>query len=136
MSTAYYAVFHLILTAAADEFVNKGSRGDGRHALVYRSIDHGAVRRMCDEASRRIPSAKYQKFVPADGFESPIRRFSASFLRLQSQRHDADYDPSQLFTTVDALFAIDLAQNALHDFSTFSDEGKKLFLTLMVFPPR
>lgn len=136
ISTAYYAVFHQLLTAAADEVVNKGMRGDSRHSLVYRSIDHGAVKRICNEAAQPTPTPKYRNFVPLTGFEPTIRRFSIAFLQLQSRRHDADYDPSQMFTTVDALFAIDLAENALNDFASFSAEGRKLFLILMLFSPR
>lgn len=136
ISAAYYAVFHRILTSAADEFVGKALRRDSRHALVYRSIDHSAARRVCEEASRPNLTPRYRKVVGVSGFESNIRAFSNIFLKLQNQRHEADYDPSQQFTSVDAMFSIYLAKSALEEFSACSAEGKKLFLTLMVFPPR
>lgn len=136
ISSAYYAVFHQLLTATADEFVGKALRQDSRHALLYSSIDHGAARRICEEALRPGPTAKYRKFVPGSGFETHIRAFSSNFLSLQNRRHEADYDPSQLFTTVDAMFAIYLAKSALEEFASSSADGRKLFLTLMVFPPR
>lgn len=136
ISAAYYAVFHQILTAAADEFVGKSLRSDQRHRLVYRSIDHSAVKRMCDEASRQNPSPKYRKFLPNGGFEQKIRDFSNIFIRLQALRHDADYDPSQYFSSVDALFSIYLASSAISDFTTAYPEDRKLFLTLLLFQPR
>lgn len=136
ISTAYYAVFHMVLIAAADEFVGKSLREDNRHTLVYRSIDHSNVRRICDEAARQERTAKYRKYLSKSGFEPKIRDFSNTLLRLQSLRHEADYDPSQYFSTVDALFAIYLAESAIKEFSLASTEGKKLFLALLLFPPR
>ena len=64
ISTAYYAIFHHLLTAAADEFVGKSLRGESRYSLVYRSIDHGAIRRACEVASRRELPAKYRSLLP------------------------------------------------------------------------
>lgn len=136
ISSAYYAVFHQVLIATADEFVGKALRSELRHTLAYRSIDHAAIRRICDEASRPAPTSKYRKFLPEGGFEARIRDFSNIFLRLQVQRHEADYDPSQHFTAVDAMFAIYLARSALDEFASCSAEGRKLFLTLLVFSPR
>ena len=136
ISAAYYAVFHQILIATADEFVGKASRNDARHSLVYRSIDHGTIRRLCDEASRPSPTPRYRKFLSEHGFEVNIRNFANIFLRLQTQRHEADYDPSQQFSTVDVLFSIHLAESAIKAFSAAGVDSQKLFLTLLVFPPR
>lgn len=136
ISSAYYAVFHQTLTAAADEFVGKALRSDQRHRLVYRSIEHSAVKRTCDEASRQNPSSKYRKFFPSGGFEQNIRDFSNAFIRLQALRHDADYDPAQYFSSVDALISVYLARSAINDFTAASADNRKLFLTLLLFPPR
>lgn len=136
VSSAYYAVFHHILTAASDEFVGKGLRTDARYNLVYRSIDHAAVRRTCLEAARPVPSAKFQNYLPAEGFEPAIRSFANIFVRLQELRHQADYDPSQSMTSVDGMFSIYLAQNAIAEFDASSVEGKRLLLTILLFSPR
>lgn len=136
ISTAYYAVFHQVLIAAADEFVGKGLRNDSRYSLVYRCIDHAAIRRICDEASRQKPSPKFRRFVSSEGFEQGIRDFSNVFLRLQELRHQADYDPGIYFSGVDALFATYLAKSAIGAFNSARAESRRLFLTLILFPPR
>jgi hypothetical protein len=136
ISTAYYAVFHQILTAAADEFVGKSSRNNSRYALVYRSIDHKAVRRTCEEAYKLKPGQKFAKFLPPDGFSQDIRNFASDFMRLQELRHDADYDPSQFVSSVDAMFSVFLASSAIQAFNSAKPDSRKLFLTLVLFPPR
>jgi hypothetical protein len=40
ISSAYYAVFHGVLAAAADEFVGRTKRAALEYSLAYRSIDH------------------------------------------------------------------------------------------------
>lgn len=136
ISAAYYAVFQQVLTSVADEFVGKGSRSEERYRLVYRSIDHSAIRRTCREASRQNPNPKYQKFLPNGGFEEKIRDFSNAFIRLQTLRHEADYDPAQYFSSVDALFAVYLAEQAINDLTSAIVEDRRLFLTFLIFEPR
>ena len=38
ISTAYYALFHAILTDVADQLVGKGQRDTPQYSLVYRSV--------------------------------------------------------------------------------------------------
>ena len=136
ISVCYYAVFHHVLTAASDEFVNKALRSDQRYGLVYRSIDHRTVKGLCGEASRQNPSPKYRRFFPEGGFEQKIRDFSNIFIRLQVSRHEADYDPMAYFSSKDALVSVSLARSAINQFTTTSEESRKLFLTLLLFQPR
>lgn len=136
ISASYYAVFHCVLIAASDEFAGRGLRGDPRYALVYRGINHSSLKLICSEVSRPSPNGKYRKFIPRGGLEAGLRDFASTFLRLQQFRHEADYDPVQSFTTVDAMFVIDLARWALSHFAAASPEGRQLFLTLLLFPPR
>jgi uncharacterized protein (UPF0332 family) len=136
VSSTYYAVFHTVLIAASDEFVGKKLRNDRRYTLVYRSIDHAAVRKLCDEAVKQSPSAKFSTFLSNEGFEPAIRQFANLTLALQSKRHEADYDPSHRLTSVDAMFAIHQSRTAIDAFERASFDSRKLFLTLLVFPPR
>jgi hypothetical protein len=136
VSAAYYAVFHQLLISASDEFIGRTLRQDKRYTLVYRSIDHSAVRRISEEAARSKPTVKYQSFINSDGFEKNIRTFSTNLLVLQAKRHEADYDPSHMLSLVDAQFAIYLAAIAIESFASASADDRKLFLTLLLFPPR
>lgn len=136
VSSTYYAVFHTILIAAGDEFVGKTLRGARRYALVYRSIDHSAVRKMCEEAAKQTPSAKLFKYLSGTKFDPLIRQFAHLTLALQSKRHDADYDPAHRLTSVNALFAIYQARTAIDAFQKANSDSRKLFLTLLSFAPR
>lgn len=59
ISSAYYGLFHFILTEVADEFVGVTQRASDRYALVYRSISHAIFKQLCSETKKAMPSAKY-----------------------------------------------------------------------------
>src|SRR5205085_9551530 len=58
ISNAYYGVFHATLTAAADTVVGRGARLSAHYLLVYRSVDHQVLRKLCEEIQRVIPSTR------------------------------------------------------------------------------
>lgn len=136
ISAAYYAVFHYIVTAAADEFVGKTKRGVNRYTLVYRSIDHRALRELCNEAKKQQLPLKFQKYVPATGFGPNIQAFASAVVELQEKRHAADYDPSIQIKTSDASLAIATARSAIRRFERAGAQRRKAFLTLLLCPPR
>lgn len=136
VSSAYYAVFHLVLTALADEFVGKTLRSDPRYSLAYRSVDHRTLRTVCDEVGKQNPKPRFQTFLPPGGIGQEMQNFADSVTRLQSLRHDADYNPAELITSVDARFAGYLAADAIQKFTSAPVESRKAFLTLLAFPPR
>lgn len=135
ISSAYYGAFHATLIAAADEFVGVTKRSSPRYALVYRAVDHKALRELCREAIKPQPTPKYVPYWPTGGFDRAIKRFSAAIIELQEQRHRADYDPLRRFRSVDAQTAISTAQEALERIEAAS-ESRTAFLTLLLFPPR
>ena len=136
VSSAYYAVFHALLTAAGDCFVGALHRGTPRYALVYRAINHGAARALCLEASRMRPSDKFRPFMPAAEFSHDLRSFALHFVRLQEERHGADYDPLPRLATAEVLASIGRAESALRMFRGVAVVERDLFLTLLAFPPR
>jgi hypothetical protein len=136
ISTAYYAVFHAILTALADEFVGASERATMRYALAYRSIDHGDVEKLAKEAKKQVMPPKYQRFAPTGGFCPGVREFAALILQLKEQRNRADYDPSYWATIADARTVIASARKAIQHFVAVEHAETKLFLSLLLFPPR
>jgi uncharacterized protein (UPF0332 family) len=138
ISTAYYAVFHFLLTAVADEFVGKGGRRSSRYALVYRSIDHNDVKTLCEIARKDEIRAdsKYFKYVPEDGFGPSIKEFATLTLELREKRHEADYDPSYWAKLADVNAAIEAARTAIEKFPRAGTKRRKAFLSLLLFKPR
>jgi uncharacterized protein (UPF0332 family) len=136
VSTAYFALFHAVLTAAADEFVGATRRTTARYGLVYRGIDHRGLRDLCSEVVKQTPSARYARYQPAGGFGSNIKSFATALAELQEKRHAADYDPLMHVRRADAELAIRTARFALRRFEQVGAERREAFLSLLLFPPR
>ena len=136
ISTAYYALFHSVLRAVADEFVGAKQRRSARYALVYRSVDHRTLRELAAEARKQQASNRYAPYVPEGGFEPGLVAFSKAVKDLRDKRHAADYDPLARFTAADAGKAIDTARDAIRQFGEASEEQRKVYLSLLLCPPR
>jgi uncharacterized protein (UPF0332 family) len=136
ISAAYYGVFHFTLAAAADEFVGKARRASGPYALVYRSISHRAFKELCNDVKKPVLPAKYRAYVLGTDISTNLRVFAATAAELQEKRHSADYNPEPRFKTSEARFAITAAASAIPRFQRANIESRKLFLTLLICPPR
>lgn len=91
VSTAYYALFHLLSEASARFLVSGSSAGreDLRRAL-RRSYVHADMKRVSHAFSNGSPPAAWQSacgVVSAD-----LRGVAKTFVELQEARHQADYD--------------------------------------------
>ena len=82
------------------------------------------------------PAAKYMVYLPGTGMGREIRALATTVRELQGKRHSADYDPTMRFKAVDAADAITSARAALRSFGEASPDDRKLFLTLLLCPPR
>lgn len=136
ISGAYYGLFHFCLRTAADEFVGTTQHLTTRYALVYRSIEHRTLKEVCIEARKQTPSVRYAPYVPKGGFGVDIQAFATATVELQEQRHLADYNPQPQFRSSDAELVVDTARNAIGRFQRATDESRKMFLTLLLCPPR
>ena len=136
ISNTYYALFHFIMTAAADEFVGATHQKGGRYRLMYRSIDHRTLSTVCGDVKKSPPPIKYAPYFSAIGLGGGIRAFAFAAQKLQQRRHSADYDPGTRFKIADAEIAIRTAREAMNAFRNAPDAEKKAFLTLLVCPPR
>ncbi len=136
ISAAYYAVFHSLLRAAADEFVGTKQRRSARYTLVYRSIDHRTLRELATEARKQQASSKYAPYVPEGGFEPGLVKFSRIVRDLRDKRHAADYDPLARFTPSDAEKVVATARDAMRLLHEAGEEQRKMYLSLLLCPPR
>jgi uncharacterized protein (UPF0332 family) len=81
VSTAYYALFHLLIQEASANW----SRADTRDYLA-RAFEHRTMK----DASTRAENATYDSSVPPQVAEK-LRSVAKAFRELQVQRHLADY---------------------------------------------
>lgn len=136
ISSAYYALFHLTLTALADEVVGTAHRNTLRYALVHRGVDHRAIKDLCLALSKSPPPTKYAAFAPAGLFGRDFLVFAGAFTALQGERHRADYDVGARYRTSNARSAIAQSRSGLAAFRNMPAPEKRMFLTLLLCPPR
>lgn len=136
ISTAYYGIFHAVVTSAADDLVGRTHRETPRYALVYRSVAHRGLRGLCEDIIKPTLPAKYRKHEPRGGFGSEITALATAVVDLHEKRHSADYDPLFRARMSDAVFALATARTALARLRSATASRRKAFLALVLFSPR
>lgn len=118
VSTAYYAVFHLLTSAAVANWKNARQR-----SALARAFDHSTMKEACKRTNDRVfphPNAAGVRH---------LKRVANIFIELQQSRHTADYDNSKRWGRSEALSQIDLAQEAFDSWSVIrNDEVAEDFL--------
>lgn len=132
ISTAYYALFHTILTAGADRLFGASDRSEAGDAIVYRSFDHSRLKRVCEDITKSVLSPTMRRQLGRAVLHDDMRDFARSFVELQALRHGADYDPDIDFQRSDALAAIDRAELAIASFAAAPDDERSDVLALML----
>ena len=136
ISSAYYALFHAVATEAADDFVGRTHRQTPRYRLVYRSIEHKSLLRLCEDIVKTKLPERYADYEPSGGFGPDLQALADAFVDLQEKRHLADYDPLFRVTKLEAVLAVETGRTALARFKNANRTQRKTFLSLAVFSPR
>jgi hypothetical protein len=94
VSSAYYALFHLLIFEACLNWSNDVSRPG-----LARMFDHAVMKKV----SKRVtdPSKTYPGENPV--IVDKLRSFAGLFVQLQEQRHEADYNIKDGWTLTQAL---------------------------------
>ena len=119
VSTAYYALFHLIIEDSANTLAPSSPAGLRR--VIERAFQHGQMKTACKKfLEADIARQKgHQTALPA-GVESIITfplnpdltNVLIAFVDLQEARHKADYDLSDQWNRLDVLDKILMARQA------------------------
>ena len=131
--TAYYAVFHYALRAAADLVVGQANRSTPRYNLAYCSVEHKRLKTLCGQLRSR--NHVILPYAPLGGFGGLIV-FARLVLNLQQERHRADYQPMAHFDEARAEQAVSAAREAIKAFEAANTEQREALLTLLLFEPR
>ena len=104
-STAYYALFHLLI-----EDATKRWRGHSNsRAGLARVFEHSNMER----ASRAFQKPSWQGFDGANVIiPQDLRRVARAFTDLQAERHRSDYNYAARFTRTDVRDKVKQVQNA------------------------
>ncbi len=112
VSTAYYALFHLLMQGASTNW----NRLDTRDYLA-RAFEHKTMK----EASTRAENATYDPSVPSQ-VVAKLRSVSRAFRELQLQRHLADYSNATKWDWTKASSKVNQSKTAFSDWKLIRDE--------------
>ena len=126
LSTAYYAMFHALAQNGADMLVGAGPdlRASPSWQNVYRSLEHARARQIF------LNSTVMAHFPPA------IQEFGDTFVEMQGNRHDADYNPHKRFTKSSVVSAVDNANQRIAGFKDAGREDLRALALCIFFKPR
>ena len=125
VSSAYYALFHFTMAAAADMVAGRTARSAAPdlYKRVYRAIDHADLR-------SRLSDGRLQ------AISRNIARFASAVINLQQARHKADYDPFDRISKTDAVAHINDARDAIAAFEAATLNERQACLTSVLFRER
>lgn len=125
VSTAYYALFHSLARCCADSIAG-GRSGRSRQAWTkaYRALEHRLAKVQCNNVSSMRD------------FPLEIRAFAVSFVRIQGERHEADYNPDATFSREKVLTIIDEVQRAIAGLEAADREQRRAFAIHVLFRQR
>lgn len=138
ISASYYGLFHALLKAAADDLVGttRRARRSPAYRLVYRGFDHNDMKSLCADAAKDTLPKKLTEALGTNRFSGDIRVVANRFVRLQQDRHSADYDPHVRFIKSDATLAIERAVTAIVHLTAADEADRRNFLLCMLLPVR
>lgn len=113
VSTAYYALFHLLVREATQRLL-RGSALDRFRPGLARAFQHRAMR----SASSSILSGGTLKGFGKIAVPTDLFAVAEAFVTLQEERHRADYDLSSPFTRTEALTFVEKAEYAFNCWRT------------------
>ena len=119
VSAAYYALFHVLAGNAAG--ILAGARPPLRAprrrfwSQTYRALEHGYARNQC--LNQAVMS----------GFPQEIQDLGALFAYLQTQRHNADYNPDVTFSRTEVVRLIGNAEKVIDDFASVPRQYRRDF---------
>jgi hypothetical protein len=104
VSTAYYALFHLLIDEAVGNWAVARQR-----SILARTFEHGRMKGVCNDQIKLF----YSSGQPHSGTQ--LNNVARTFVSLQEERHTADYDNAFVWSRMDAIAVIDLVSVAFRD---------------------
>jgi len=133
VSTAYYALFHWVLWAAANRFMGPNNEKSAGYSLIYRSFDHRYMRTVCEALNVSMLRDNLKRQLGRSAVSQDMRIFASAFPVLQDARHLADYDPQAVFLPADVSSLVSSANAPMEAFDrTAADEQADVLALMLV----
>jgi hypothetical protein len=115
-SSAYYALFHAIGLAVADEALPNASENE-RYGYT-RYVTHTAIKEVCDWISGNTPPLHLRAVVDRLRRNAVLSAVASAFVVLQEERESADYDHQADFTRPATLGLVGRPRQAVRSTTT------------------
>jgi len=125
VSTAYYALFHLLIDEAVGKWAVERQRG-----AIGRTFEHKAMKVVCEDYVKNFYSAGKPES------DVQLKNVAQTFAILQERRHTADYDVSFNWSRTNTIGQIDLAGAAFDDWRAIRTQDATQDYLLNLFLPR
>jgi hypothetical protein len=128
-SAAYYALFHFLIDQACRSVFGAATAREPLRDILARGFDHGTMRETSKVfASGSLPawmrSVAPQLVIPPD-----LRTVADTFVMLQEERHQADYNLARPLARYDAASLVADARKAVTLWPTVAeDDAARLYL--------
>lgn len=127
VSSAYYALFHLLCTETSRMFV----KDRAITASLCRTLNHGEMKK----ASQRFVGDQLPASIKSHAADLkhpsrlPLKQVARAFIDLQEARHEADYDLAKTFSRVEVRRLVARASQAFLDWESIrKDSYARLYL--------
>lgn len=111
ISTAYYALFHILVEASTKELLGTQSDTAMLRNVLARAFQHSTMKVVSEQFERGVVSTRIANAasvrIPDD-----LRDVASAFVELQQARHDADYNLARTFRRTEAVYAVQLVEDA------------------------
>jgi uncharacterized protein (UPF0332 family) len=121
VSTAYYALFHLLIHEATRNWKRAAQR-----TLLARGFEHGQMKKACEKKRselnafmKTVPPPAPSEFAVAQHLYTVVD----TFIQAQQQRHTADYDNSSQWTRTEVLAQIATVTTAFQSWRAIRNEN-------------
>jgi uncharacterized protein (UPF0332 family) len=122
VSTAYYALFHLLISEATLNW-----KRVERRPLLARFFEHGKMKSASDKQRGECTRFFNSKPPPPPGADLDcmrhLHRVADTFFEAQQQRHTADYDNSKDWTRTEAVRLIAKVDSAFQSWRAIRDNA-------------
>ena len=115
VSTAYYALFHLLVEAAALRWDGSPEAQTG----MERGFQHRVMSNMSIQFQKHTWRDWHGNHQPVP---SAIREIADAFVDLQQDRHKADYDNHEQWTALEVKEDLDAARSAFQHWQSISTD--------------
>jgi len=131
VSTSYYAVFHLLSASSASQASPAAPLGLSNR--IQRSLEHGVMKQAAKSFESGHPPDHISPFLSVP-LPAALVSVARGFVRLQDERHKADYDVALRFDRAAAQDAVTLAAKLFADWDAIKNtDDAHVFLASLMF---